>query len=139
MQVLIPYFHAKGVCDDVCRTEQCSFDGADCLKQEMCGKGTLCLQMLQVWELFLPGQYVMDQATLCGTVYPLAVESAGYTGGGSCNQLFLTHDYNQDSHINFREFVAIAGSVFDTNQEKWAQANCSQCIGVENYNLYYRD
>ena len=49
-------------------------------------------------------------------------------------------DFNEDGSINFREFTGIVHSVAHSggpqyDLQKSLQLNCSECIGMENYNL----
>ena len=46
-------------------------------------------------------------------------------------------DFNNDSWTNFREYVVAAGLLSGGNMDRYVNLNCSDCVGMENYNPYY--
>ena len=58
----------------------------------------------------------------------------------NCNQTMYAADFNGDDWMNFREFVVVALTIFQDESvdlDKAISANCSSCVGMENYNVKY--
>lgn len=131
--------YEQGVCDDACRTDECLYDGDDCSLG--CVDDT-CKQIYQFWLYlsYLAGigsEHKLDHDTACIKAWPLAVDQLEIEEApGNCHEILAQVDYNNDTYINFREFVVIvAADLSGGHASKAMQINCSQCIGVEYYNI----
>jgi len=126
-----------GWCDDQCRTEECSDDGGDCANGEGCG--AICSLMYSVWTFaFGDGQYGVNHSYACSNLWDMAMalsqSSDDWTA--NCSESLDIVDFNNDSWINFREF-AVLGTGTTTGAIWKYGVNCSDCIGMENYNPYF--
>ena len=86
------------------------------------------------------GEYAvdLDHQTVCATKWDDAMAQINndneYTQ--NCTSSLRLVDFNQDSYLNFREFIVIAGLIThpDIETVKWLNLNCSDCVGMDNYN-----
>eukprot|EP01084_Bolivina_argentea_P029527 54833_1 len=123
-------------CDDLCRTNECEQDLVDC---ELGCINNPCYQIYQAWNLLIvpiidSNVYYINNTALCATVYPKAAQLFGFDPG-DCEQHVDREDYNGDGVINFREFVPLAYVFAGGWRDKGAQVNCSECVGMDYYNL----
>eukprot|EP01083_Nonionella_stella_P243034 847221_1 len=130
-------WRGDGLCDDICNIKECSYDGGDCPGDCI---GTMCTNLYQGWLLLTgTGVYKMDHATACAEMWPTAVALASLeghmVGNINCSNAMQNVDYNNDQNINFREFTALGYGLFGGSLNRATQINCSQCIGMEYYNI----
>eukprot|EP01083_Nonionella_stella_P243035 847222_1 len=129
-------WRGDGLCDDLCNIEECSYDGGDCPGDCI---GNMCNSVYQGWTFLAgPGVYKMDHATACAEMWSTAVALASQQGNlveQNCSYALQNVDYNNDQHINFREFTALGYGLFGGSLNRATQINCSQCIGMEYYNI----
>ena len=45
------------------------------------------------------------------------------------------YDFNDDYFINFREWIAVGGDSYYEEEAKPRQLNCSECVGMQYYNI----
>ena len=125
----------NGLCDDSCRTEECSWDNGDCDEDNMCIDGSMCATVYTFWNIFFkPETYTVNHTYVCNEVWPVAVSYFG-VDPGNCTARLQQYDYNSDLHMNFREFVVFGLDCINPGQSVYSQVNIYQCIGVQNYNL----
>eukprot|EP01083_Nonionella_stella_P228386 809465_1 len=128
---------ADNVCDDACRTDECAQDGGDCESIGACTDND-CKFIFDAWQTFMePFVYNVNVSHFCSTVYPLAVQVFGENplDHYSCTDDSYLYDFNQDQFVNFREFTFLAYSFIGGWHVQGKQINCSECIGMEHYNI----
>eukprot|EP01083_Nonionella_stella_P076407 208187_1 len=128
------------LCDDLCRTDECNQDDGDC-DVGSC-TANVCKYIYDLWLLFAPDRtYNINISYFCNTIHPNAVAIFGtdLISGLSCERpsAFYTYDWNNDSHVNFREWTYVTYWFGGGWREKGKQLNCSECIGMEHYNIKY--
>jgi len=132
------YWIGDGQCDDACRTDQCFNDNADC---ELGCSEDNCLAMFNFWGLLYDlssgTAHKLNHSVACLSGWSLAAAALNLNSSFAfCMYQMQSYDYNQDSQLNFREFVPLA-YVLGGGEDgyKAPQYNCSSCIGMENYNV----
>jgi len=145
----LDWWIGDGHCDDECRVAGCAEDEGDCVE------GTLCATdfCTAYWSQYLDGFAVPSVAG--ANVSYLCAERVGGDAEllhlistrtkQECDALFPRFDFNDDDHINFREFIPLmnflngdyALSWEDDWYHKYNQINCSDCVGVGIYDYYH--
>ena len=57
----------------------------------------------------------------------------------NCTATMLLVDFNHDSYVNFKEMAFSGGLLVEPLSNWWLSANCSTCVGMENYNPSHDD
>eukprot|EP01083_Nonionella_stella_P247380 857758_1 len=128
-----------GSCDDFCRTDECNQDAGDCDPGSCINN--VCSYIHSAWLLFVsPSEFIVNISYFCETIYPNAVLIFGVDPfqDVSCYEVSLW-DWNNDSFLNFREFTHVAYWFAGGSGSKGKQLNCSECIGMEHYNVNNND
>ena len=129
-----------GLCDDSCRISDCGDDGGDCDDGNGCVEDGYCNEMHEAWTYFSLGQDKVDHSYVCTTIWPIMITTLGAAppNGTECWYYVNDSDYNGDGMLNFRELVPLAYIAFVAEwemHEREAQVNCSECTGMESYNV----
>ena len=132
-------YFSNGYCDDLCRTEECLYDGGEC-DDMICEEG--CKEFTDFWGLmkFFTNTNEDDKIsheTICSNEYLLERTRVGLGRSSftedECLELLQKWDWNDDDFLNFREFQPVGAEMTDAPIAYWLQANCSQCVGIEAY------
>lgn len=78
----------------------------------------------------------MTHTQACSDVWliVLFLFSAQVDNIGDCMETLISVDDNNDQQ-GFMEFMIIAATLAGGQSMQWKQANCSQCIAMEYYNI----
>lgn len=152
---------SSSLTDDLCRTDDCDFDGADCDEGAQCN-GESCTSLKDIWYTLVVPEYGVDGLAIdvmCSEVYPSVEGMFPFRDGYGCLNGSAVYDFNGDSWINFREFIPLASYLFGTHPisgewlqlidqtassegQRWLQLNCSDCVNgisrdtADHYNPY---
>ena len=140
----------NGICDDICRTDECLNDGDDC---ELVGcVNDLCRSVYLLWHTLVGGGvFVANYSTFCYNVMPkmaslfddeilahIPDEYELFNDPVICNYFVSIIDLNNDGYMNFREYTAFIWALGDTHQSGYnvaIGANCSSCVDGDLYNI----
>eukprot|EP01083_Nonionella_stella_P195392 719808_1 len=128
-------------CDDSCRTNECDQDGGDCALGSTCIANS-CKYIYDAWLLFVGFEvYNVNISYFCNSVYPKAiyVMNTNPLENVSCENGTDIYDFNRDGYVNFREFAFLGYWFAGGGTQKGKQLNCSECIGMEYYNVNNND
>eukprot|EP01083_Nonionella_stella_P032660 89381_1 len=134
------------LCDDICRTDECFQDGGDC-ESGSCTT-TYCTIIHDAWLTLTAvpdGTHNVNISYFCGTIHPYAVAVFGVDlSEFRCDPEdkeynYYNYDWNNDTHVNFREFTYLAYWFAGGSSSRGKQINCSECVGMEYYNIKYED
>eukprot|EP01083_Nonionella_stella_P054263 143307_1 len=86
-----------GLCDDLCRTDECNQDGGDCEATGAC-TANICKYIYDAWLLFVPDQtYNINVSYFCNKIYPNAIAMFGsdpMSGRNVSCDGYYTYDWN---------------------------------------------
>ena len=121
-------------CDDTCNTADCGMDGGDC--DSYCDDDT-CSIFYQVWRAFAGDQHVMNHSHACGAMWSTVLAYFQVEDPKDCLSRVDALDYNQDGFLNFREGTVLGMDAMNNFEVdlKGPQVNCSECVGMEYYNI----
>ena len=131
-----PYTHCQpgwlndGVCDDLCRTDECGQDYGDC--DRVCGD--VCSIIYYAWLQMLEGdlsEYNVNITWVCNNWWQY-LNPIGANQDIQCLTFINDRDYNRDEYLNFREFSTDLVWLFGSNDQS-TNVNCSSCVGVDHY------
>eukprot|EP01083_Nonionella_stella_P054264 143311_1 len=120
---------ADGLCDDLCRTDECLQDGDDC------GPGSClansCKYIHDAWVGFIGRwTYVVNISYFCGPIMKAGEIVFGKDAPLDCIEDTDLYDWNNDGFVNFREFTYLAYWFGGGFTQKGKQINCSECVGM---------
>ena len=129
-------FHCFGA-DDPCRSAECGYDVQDCAEEAGCG--AICNKIYIAWIFLVGYDTIINHTVACAEKWETALDlvEAEDSEWTDCWYSMAVSDFNQDSHINFREFTLVAGILGNGSPYKYVGANCSDCVGMEDYNPVY--
>ena len=140
-----PIYLNDGFCDEACRTDECLQDGNDCDLITSC-VDDYCNEMFLIWaQLAGPTVYNANYSVVCNDWIDIifGFDEGEFVGGltvhnaEDCKLLIPFLDYNDDKHVNFKEFVGLLVLMMTyDDMSKALGVNCSACVGVDHYNEY---
>ena len=119
-------------CDDLCRTEECLYDGGDCDNGCI---NDVCYTFYYWWRFGVEERHKMNITDFCAENSAFLALQTDMDQYGGCPAVGERFDFNNDDAINFREFVAAGYILIGGDEEKGWQMNCSDCTGMEFYNI----
>eukprot|EP01083_Nonionella_stella_P043973 118605_1 len=145
MSKCMDWWIGDGLCDDACRTDSCLHDNGDC---ELRCLDDTCHLIFNLWSYLNPtGEDLVPTAMACADFWTVAQTLFEIDESWNCTELVMGVDYNEDKHMNFREFVVLALTNFREFQRiysdggwqrnKGPQVNCSSCVGMQHYNVKF--
>ena len=90
------------VCDDVCRSEECEFDGDDCAEGNLCHSDSFCFGQIWMYRTFfssLTGESIVYFCEELLPTFPYLEELLYMVSTRTkqeCNELFPRFDFNKD-------------------------------------------
>ena len=136
-----PQWINNGLCDDSCRHAGCGYDEIDCSLECI---DDYCSWVYWVWNFMAITLNNVNHDTICAVWQPIAEaifdpnfekpESPVHADYAECMEICMTHDYNNDGYMNFREFTAFGFAIYVdrvNNNDKINQINCSSCVDMK--------
>ena len=123
-----------GYCDDSCRVSECGYDASDC--EDSCDDG-FCSKVQLAWNFLSDGDYKVNTSQLCANKWDTLMTALDEYPPNSCSVHFNLTDFNGDGFTNFRELIPVAYMLTNnwTPDMKSSQLNCSECVGMDSYNV----